>query len=237
MYNAAGPDNNPRGREKSMELQRLGRIMFRGLVAMLPAVLTLYILFWLVRSAETVLGGVLEVLLPYGWYIPGMGLLAGLGAIFLFGLMLNAFLVRRLLDLGEALMNHIPVVKTLYGSLKDFVGFFATKREAQFNQVVTVELEFGGTPMRMVGFVTRSDFSGLPAGIGKEGEIAVYLPLSYQIGGYTVIVPRSAVRAVNISTHRAMGFIVTGGMTTDKGHAHVAHPAPAPAGSEHPAPV
>jgi uncharacterized membrane protein len=41
--------------------------------------------------------------------------------------------------------------------------------------------------------------------------------MSYQIGGFTVIVPRSAVRPVNISTHRAMGFVVTGGMTADKG--------------------
>jgi uncharacterized membrane protein len=217
-------------------MKRLGRIMFRGLVAMLPAVLTLYILFWLVRSAETVLGGMLEVLLPEGWYLPGMGLLTGLIVIFLFGLTLNAFLVRRLLDLSEELMNHIPLVKTLYGSLKDFVGFFATKREAHFNQVVTVDLNFGGTPMRMIGFVTRSDFSDLPEGIGSEGEIAVYLPLSYQIGGYTVIVPRTAVKPVNMSTHRAMGFIVTGGMTTDKGHHRAAHPAPpVRAHDEHPA--
>jgi uncharacterized membrane protein len=218
-----------------MKMTRLGKIMFQGLVAMLPAVLTLYILFWLVRTAETVLGGMLGVLLPAGWYIPGMGLLTGLVVIFLFGLALNAFLVRKLLALGESLMNHIPVVKTLYGSLKDFVGFFASKRETQFNQVVTVELEFGGTPMRMIGFVTRSDFSDLPAGIGSEGEIAVYLPLSYQIGGYTVIVPRSVIKPVNISTHRAMGFVVTGGMTTDKGHHHPAHPAPAAPGGETPA--
>jgi uncharacterized membrane protein len=207
---------------------------------MLPAILTLYILFWLVRSAETVLGGVLEVLLPEGWYLPGMGLLTGLVVVFLFGLALNAFLVRRLLDLSETLMNHIPLVKTLYGSLKDFVGFFATKRETQFNQVVTVDLNFGGTPMRMIGFVTRSDFSGLPEGIGVEGEIAVYLPLSYQIGGYTVIVPRTAVKPLNISTHRAMGFVVTGGMSTDKGHhraAHPAPPAPTPSQGEHPAEI
>ena len=136
-------------------------------------------------------------------------------------------LVRRLIALGEALMNRIPLVKTLYGSLKDFIGFFAAKRESQFNQVVTLDLEFGGTPMRMVGFVTRSDFSDLPPGIGGEGEIAVYLPLSYQIGGYTVMVPRSAVKAVNISTHRAMGFVVTGGMTTDKGHSSAADAKPA----------
>ncbi len=198
-------------------MKRVGTILFQGLVALLPAILTLYILFWLVSSAETVLGGMLKLLLPSGWYIPGMGLLAGLVVTFLFGLALNAFLVRRLLDLGERLADHIPLVKTLYGSLKDFIGFFANQRDSQFNQVVTMDLEFGGTPMRMIGFVTRSDFSSLPSGIGEEGEIAVYLPLSYQIGGYTVIVPRSSVKPVTISTHRAMGFVVTGGMSTDKG--------------------
>jgi uncharacterized membrane protein len=197
-------------------VKRFGTILFQGLVAMLPALLTIYILFWLVSSAETVLGGMLKMLLPMGWYIPGMGLLAGLAVTFLFGLGLNAFLVRRLLDWGERLADNIPVIKTLYGSLKDFIGFFANQRDSQFSQVVTINLEFGGKPMRMIGFVTRSDFSSLPAGIGEEGEIAVYLPLSYQIGGYTVIVPRSSVQPVNISTHHAMGFVVTGGMSTDK---------------------
>ena len=199
-------------------MKQLGNIMFKGLVTMLPALLTFYILFWLVSSAETVLGGMLKLLLPGGWYIPGMGLLAGLLATILFGLPLNAFLVRWLFGLGEKLADKIPLIKTLYGSLKDFIGFFANKRESQFNQVVTMELEFGGKSMRMIGFVTCSDFSSLPPGIGEEGEIAVYLPLSYQIGGYTVIVPRSSVKPVNISVHRAMGFVVTGGMTTDKGH-------------------
>ena len=198
-------------------MKRLGRIMFKGLVALLPAVLTIYIVFWLVRSAETVVGAMLKVVLPDGWYIPGMGLLAGLALTFLFGLALNAFLVRRLLGLGEKLMNRIPLVKTLYGSLKEFIGFFTAKRESQLNQVVTIELDIGGTPLRMIGFVTRSDFSDLPPGIGDDGEIAVYIPMSYQIGGYTVIVPRSAVKQVDISINRAMGFVVTGGMTADKG--------------------
>lgn len=211
-----------------MTWKRLGRIMFQGLMAILPAVLTLYILYWLLWSAETVLGAVIKAVLPDGWYIPGMGLLAGVTATFFFGLALNAFLVRRLLDLGEGLLNRIPLIKTLYGSVKDFVGFFAAHKEKEFNQVVTVELEFGGVPMRLLGFVTRNDFRGLPEGIGGEGEIAVYLPLSYQIGGYTVIVPRSAVQPVDISTHRAMGFIVTGGMITDKGHSRT----PARGGAE-----
>jgi uncharacterized membrane protein len=205
-------------------MKKLGSIMFRGLVAMLPALLTLYVLYWTIWSAETVLGRMLGVLLPAGWYLPGMGLLAGVLAVFLFGLALNAFLVRRLLDLGEEALNRIPLLKTLYGSLKDFIGFFASQRESQFNQVVTVELTFGGVPMRLLGFVTRNDFSDLPAGIGREGEVAVYLPLSYQIGGFTVIVPRSAVTPVDISAHRAMGFAVTGGMFSERGRPQGAAP-------------
>lgn len=199
-----------------MSWRYFGKIMFQGLLAMLPAVLTLYILYWLIRSAESVLGAIIMALLPDGWYLPGMGLVAGVAATFFFGLALNAFLVRRLVDVGDAALNRIPLVKTLYGSLKDFIGFFAAQREREFNQVVTVELEAGGLPLRLIGFVTRSDFKGLPEGIGGADEIAVYFPLSYQIGGYTVIVPRTAVKPVGISTHRAMGFVVTGGMIADK---------------------
>lgn len=210
--------------------KQFGSTMLRGLMAMLPALLTLYILYWLVWSGETILGSMLRVLLPEGWYIPGLGLVTGLIAIFLFGLALNAFLMRRIVSLVEAALNRIPLVKTLYGSTKDFIGFFAAAKDREFNQVVTVELEFGGTPMRLVGFVTRADFSDLPEGIGKEGDIAVYLPLSYQIGGYTMIVPRKAVTPINISTHRAMGFVLTGGISTEKGGGHLKEEHRQPAG-------
>lgn len=217
-----------------MSWKQFGKIMVQGLVAMLPAVLTLYILYWLVWSAETFLGALFKLLLPEGWYLPGMGLLAGVAATFIFGLALKAFLMQKIFGFAEAALNRIPLVKTLYGSVKDFISFFATKKEREFNQVVTVDLEFGGTPMRLIGFVTRTDFKGLPAGIGEAGEVAVYLPLSYQIGGYTVVVPRKAVRAVNITTHRAMGFVLTGGMFTEKEFAQPAK-TPPPAEEEGPA--
>lgn len=197
-------------------MKQLGKIMLQGLMAMLPAVLTIYILWWLVSSAETVLGGLLKVLLPEGWYLPGMGLLAGVLVTLVLGLALNAFMVRRVFRLGERVMNRIPLVKTLYGSVKEFIAFFSAKKDSRFNQVVTIEVEFGGKPMRLIGFVTRSEFGDLPHGIGEEGEIAVYIPMSYQIGGYTVIVPRSAVREVEMSTHRAMAFVLTAGMTTER---------------------
>ena len=57
-----------------------GKILLQGLVAVLPALFTLYVLYWLVWSAETFLGAVFQFLLPEGWYIPGLGLLAGVAA-------------------------------------------------------------------------------------------------------------------------------------------------------------
>ncbi len=194
-----------------------GKTMVQGLLAMLPAVLTIYILFWLGSTAETFLGGIIQVVLPPGWYWPGMGLIAGLGVAFGVGLLLRGWLMRRTLAWGEALLNRIPLVKTVYGSVKDLTGFFSGEKDRQFGQVVTVEIQNGDVPMRLIGFVTRTDFAGLPAGLGGDDMVAVYLPMSYQIGGYTLIVPRRAVRPLAMSKQQAMRFTLTAGMSTEEG--------------------
>ncbi len=81
-------------------------------------------------------------------------------------------------------------------------------------QVVMVELP--GFGMRLLGFVSRRDFSDLPAGIGAEGDVAVYLPMSYQIGGYTIFLPRSRVQPVDLSREMAMKFILTAGLKAQR---------------------
>ena len=122
---------------------------------------------------------------------------------------------RRLFGWAERLMLEIPLVRSVYGALKDLFGLFAGHEEDQAMQVVSVTLP--GTGMRALGFVSRTDFSGLPAGIGREGEIAVYLPMSYQIGGYTLFMPRAQAVAVNMSREEAMKFILTAGLKSARG--------------------
>jgi uncharacterized membrane protein len=75
-------------------------------------------------------------------------------------------------------------------------------------QVVAVTLPGG---MRLLGFLTRADFDDVP-GVAGEGEVAVYLPMSYQVGGFTVLLPRSAVTPVPMSREEAMKFILTAGL-------------------------
>lgn len=190
-------------------MKGFSKIFFTGLAAVLPVLLTVYILSWLAAKAESVLGSSIKLLLPDRWYTPGMGLLAGVVLIFLVGLTLRAWVVRRFFSLGEHLLNRIPLVKAIYGSIRDLTNFFGGKDQG-FSQVVLVRL--GDTQMKLLGFVTREDFSDLPAGLAGDGIVAVYMPMSYQIGGYTVMLPRSAIEPVDMSMQEAMKFAVTGGM-------------------------
>jgi uncharacterized membrane protein len=195
-------------------MKSFSKIFFTGLAALLPALLTAYILIWLGSKAESLFGGAIKLILPDRYYAPGMGLLVGAALIFLVGLMLRAWIVRYVFLRTERLLNRIPLVKAIYSSIRDLMGFFAGGKDQGFSQVVLVRV--GDTDIRLLGFVTREDFSDLPAGMAPPGSVAVYMPMSYQIGGYTAILPRSAVEPVDMSMQEAMRFAITGGMKSKR---------------------
>jgi uncharacterized membrane protein len=189
---------------------KVGKAFFAGLAAMLPIVITVWILIWLGATAESVLGGVLH----YGlgrYYHPGMGLVAGIVVIFLVGLALQAWVFRKLFAFGENLLKRIPVVKTVYGSVRDLMAFFSESKSKSTSQVVMVTL--GDTGLRLIGVVTREDFSGYPAGMADAGVVAVYFPMSYQMGGFTAMMPRSAIQPIEMPFQDAMRFALTAGMS------------------------
>ena len=67
--------------------------------------------------------------------------------------------------------------------------------------------------MKVIGFVTQADLGKMPVEFRKEDTILVYIPMSYMIGGYTVFLPRSAVRTVDMNMEEAMRFTLTAGVT------------------------
>jgi uncharacterized membrane protein len=73
--------------------------------------------------------------------------------------------------------------------------------------------------MYLLGFVTRQDLSRLPLGMEGRDTIAVYLPMSYQIGGYTLLLPRTMVEPVQMSMEDALRFTITAGMSQQGGSA------------------
>lgn len=195
-------------------MNTLGKLFLKGLAVMIPVTLTLAILWWFARTAERFLGQILVHLLPEGWYVPGMGLIAALAITVLVGLLTHVIIFQRLLDFGDALFHRLPLVKTIYSALKDFIGYLSPDSQVAMSKVVLVRLP--GQEFEQIGFVTREDFSNLPLEPTVDQPVAVYLPMSYQIGGYTLFLPRSCLTPVDLSFEEGMKLVVTGAVTRDR---------------------
>lgn len=192
-------------------MRHVWTIMLKGLAALLPVGLTFYFIYWLSISIERVLRPVLVSVLAEKYYLPGMGLVAGLIVLYFLGLTVNAWIVKRLFRVGEGLLEKIPLIKSIYGSLHDFMEYFSTVDERRgMKQVVLVSI----ADARLIGFVTGEQIRDVPFPESPDEEIvAVYLPLSYQIGGYTIFLPRSHVEPVDISMEDAMRRVLTAGLS------------------------
>lgn len=200
-------------------MKRVSRIFLTGLGTVLPLALTIYLLYWLATSTESLLGKGIRLFIDETYYRPGMGIVLGLIVFFVIGLLMKSWLVRRIFDWWNGLFLRLPLVKTIYRVFQDFVAFVTEPKQQEGQQVVAMQV--GNTNMRVLGFVTRDDLKNLPKGLRSDSEVAVYLPFSYQIGGYTVFVPRDSLTPVDMNLQDAMRFAVTAGLSTE----HVAEDA------------
>jgi uncharacterized membrane protein len=188
-------------------MKQIGSILLKGLVTILPIGLTVYFVYWLGITTESLLSKPIKFVVGDNYW-PGMGLVTGFVILFLVGLAVNAFVVRRVLGLGEDLLLRVPVVKTVYSAIRDMTRLVNTdKKKGDLDRVVT--LDYG--PGKLIGFVTQEHAKTLGIG-GGDDLVAVYLPMSYQIGGYTLYVSRSKVHETDLSVEQAMRIVLTGGV-------------------------
>jgi uncharacterized membrane protein len=192
-------------------MKKITRTFLTGLAVTLPVVLTLYLLVWATLTTERALDGLLRFVLPQAVYVPGLGVVVGVVLVFFVGLLMRTWAARNIFAWTEKQMYRVPVVKTVYGALRDFTVFLSRPQKQGPQQVVLVRL--GDTDLRVMGFVTRDDLAGLPPNMSEPGMILVYMPMSYQVGGYTALVPRASVQPVDMSFEEAMRFTLTAGLS------------------------
>ncbi len=182
--------------------KNLSQYFFRGLITALPLGLTVYLLYVFLSWSESV---AMQLIRPFigRLYVPGMGLLLGITGIILLGMLMSQRGMGKLLSLVELPFTNLPVVKSIYSSLKSFADYFSPQRSPTTQQTV-VALKFPGQPLEMVGLITRQSVGDLPVGFLQGDRVAVYLPMGYMIGGYTVFVPRDWVQPIEMSVEEAM---------------------------------
>jgi len=192
------------------QIRPFSKTFFKGLIAIIPLVFTLYLLFWLAGSAELMLGHIFKFFLPDSWYIKGSGFALGVAAVFFFGGFLESRTFRRLFHIFEELVIQIPFIKNIYITVRDFSSLFSHENRSKFTQVVLVNVPPGNG--QQIGFITVLNFDEVLPTFIADDQVAVYLPFSYQMGGNTVIMSRENVTEIDMSVENAMRFIATAGV-------------------------
>ncbi len=194
-------------------LNRLSQYFFRGLITFLPLAITVYVLVIFITWTESTAMRLLRPLTGE-FYLPGLGIALGALIILALGVLMSMHITGKLLSFVELPFTNLPVVKSIYSSLKNFADYFAP-HEQDAQQVVLLKMP--GHELSTVGLVTRQSMKGLPRGLAElEDQVAVYLPMGYMIGGYTVFVPRSWTTPVDMSVEEAMRLALIAFMSSGK---------------------
>ncbi|MGH8552336.1 MAG: DUF502 domain-containing protein, partial [Methylococcales bacterium] len=116
----------------------LYRLFIKGILTVLPVTLTFYLVYWIISSIENLLNRYVVALIPNFLQFPGMGILTAIGLFIGVGFLMSHFVSDRFSGLFEGWLTKIPIVKTVYGPLKDLLHLFAKKPDQSMQRVVLV---------------------------------------------------------------------------------------------------
>jgi len=200
----------PEGGRWRRAVNRQVRIFFAGALILVPLAITAWVI-WSVGAWLDNLG--FEALGRLGADVPdnqeertrGIGALILLGIIYLVGLLTHLWLFRGVFGLLERLVTHVPGVKTIYESVRDLMKLFGGEsrrmgRVVQYNRP--------GSDMAFLGVLTNENPLGLPEN-DPNRKVSVYLPLSYMIGGPTLLVSPKHIVEVDLSVEQCMKLCAT----------------------------
>ncbi len=186
-----------------------------GLLILVPLVITLWVLYFFIGTLDQTL-----LLLPQHWrpesligfYIPGLGVILTLLIIFLTGLLTQNFIGNYVVRAWESLLQRIPIVNSLYSSIKQISDTLFSSSGNAFRQAVLIQYPREGS--WTIGFLT-----GVPGGDVKNhlpGEyVSLYVPTTPNpTSGFFLMMPRQDVIELDMSVDVALKYIVSMGVVT-----------------------
>ncbi|MGG3561437.1 DUF502 domain-containing protein [Neobacillus rhizosphaerae] len=179
-----------------------------GILTIVPIILVFYVIYKTFLFLDGLLGNSLKPFLKED-YIPGFGLLTTIILITLLGWLSTKFITSKIIKLIDHLLERIPIVKTIYSVIKDTVQSFLGEKKA-FSKVALVVIP--GTDMRSMGFITSEQVEDFYSPL--KDHVAVYIPQTFQVAGFTFLIPKDQVEIIDVKPEDAMKFILSGGMTS-----------------------
>ncbi len=184
-------------------MRKITNYFLNGLLFLVPVVLTGYVLYLVFVTID----GLMQINIP-GWgVIPGVGFLSTLLLVITVGFLVSNFLTQRIMLAVDKLLSKLPLVKLIYGSIKDLINAFAGDKKS-FDKPVLVRLS-PTSHAHVLGFLTSESLNRF----GLEDFVSVYIPQSYNFAGQLLIFPREQVVPLPTGSAETMTFIVSGGVS------------------------
>lgn len=191
-----------------MKVKNLIKSFINGILTIVPIILVIYVIYKTFMFLDGLLGNLLKPYLKDD-YIPGIGLFITIILITLLGWLSTKFITGRIIIIIDSILDRIPFVKTVYSVIKDTIHSFLGDKKS-FSKVALVTIP--GTSMKSLGFITAEELEKFYEPLADY--IAVYIPQTFQVAGFTFLIPKEQVEVINVKPEDAMKFILSGGMTS-----------------------
>lgn len=194
--------------------------LLKGSLIVVPILITLWVFWSLVRWIDGLGQKALAPFLLDHLIFPGSGFIIVLILLIVVGLLFQFSFINWIFSKTEKYLLKFPLIKTVYSAMKDLAGMFDNDQDSD-QQVVLVDNQAAGSGY-LVGMITNKN---LPHAISTSLEneirnpqslVSVYLPMSYMVGGYTILVESDKVHPVDWSFEEAMRFAMTAGVSQKK---------------------
>ena len=195
--------------------RKLLKYFLQGLVVLAPIAITVFAIVSVFNWIDGIVPRMMHPIFP-NWIkedtngnlerIPGLGFVIVISLVLLVGWLSSLFMVGRLVEVLDKVLEKTPGIKFIYSSVKDFFEAFAGDKK-KFDKPVLINVD--GADVWRVGFITSNDAEHLE----MKDFIVVYVPHSYAISGITYIVPPTKIKNIHsLSASDAMKFVVSGGV-------------------------
>ena len=187
--------------------------LLTGLLVIVPGVITAWVLNWIVGTLDQtlqILPGSWQPDKLLGFHIPGFGVLLTLLILLVVGGIASNFAGRKLVQWGDALVSRIPVVRSIYSSVKQVSDTLFSESGNAFRKAVLVQWPREG--VWTVAFVTGAP-NGEVAAYLRDEFVSVYVPTTPNpTGGYFVMLRKSDCVELEMSVDSALKYIVSMGV-------------------------
>ncbi|MDH0371168.1 DUF502 domain-containing protein [Comamonas aquatica] len=194
-------------------MSALRKWLFTGLLVLVPGVITFWVLNWIISTLDQTL-----YLLPQAWqpdhllgmHIPGFGVLLTLAVLLVIGAIASNFVGRKLVQWGDAVITRIPVVRSIYSSVKQVSDTVFSDSGNAFRTAVLVQWPREG--VWTVAFITGNP-AGEVASYLRDEFVSVFVPTTPNpTGGYFVLMRKSDCVELEMSVDAALKYIVSMGV-------------------------